>query len=868
MNRNNIRISEHKLTNGLKILFYPCMESPSATFMVWYKVGSRNEIAGKTGISHFLEHLSFKRTELFDYGQIIYEINRNGGNFNAYTSRDFTCYYETFISSELELAMIIESQRMHKLILDENDRKTEVGIILSELEKGLNNPYLELEKATRLTAYKKHPYKNPIIGEAEDVRNIKIQDLREYYNDFYKPNNATIVVVGNFNTKEALQLIKKHFENIKYGLITTCTEKEPEQTRLRRINIAKECSYSLLKLAFHIPCSVHEDIFPLIVLGEMFNSGVSSRMNEALIEKQIATNVNTNVEMARDSGLFTVMATLYPNISHKTAEDIIFYEINNIYRGKIPTKEELEKTKKRIKCSFEFNRDGTLKLAYLIGYYETINNYKMLENYLYNIDKVTIEDIKRVVKLYLNKNNCTIGYFIPEHRDKKKISYIQECKIPVQKQPEINYMPIISRVKTSLFSVNFLKNITENGIKVLISQNKTSDTVKLCGTIYAGNLYSNMVNPSLPIICGSMLNKGTKSRTKLEIATNVEEKGASVGISNVTEAVNFSLSCIKEDFECLLRLLSEILTEPSFPEDEFEKLKKFFIAGIKQRKNNSDFLANMYFKRMIFPKNHPWYTFSNSTQEKHINSLPLEDIKYFYNRFYAPNNTIIAISGNVEAEQTFRLIDYYFNKWQNKEIILPKTPTPKLQDEYIQKIIPVRGKTETKIIFGHYGNVSRSHPDYHKALIMNFILGGSGALTSRIGKKLREEMGLVYSISSNFNTLSIPGGWSVRFGIDDSCVDIAINTLKSEIKRFVEEGISVTELDLAKSYNAGTYPLRFTNNNGIAKTLLINEFYGLGDNYINEYQKIIDSITKNQVEEAAKKYLHPDKASVVIVRNT
>lgn len=867
MNRNNIEITEHKLDNGLKILFYSYCCAPSATFMVWYKAGSINEVQGKTGLSHFLEHMSFKRTELFDYGQIISEINRNGGNYNAYTSRDFTCYYETFTTSKLELAMIIESQRMNKIILEEADIKTEVGIILSELEKGLDNPYAELENAVRLAAYKKHPYRNPIIGIADDVKNISVGDLQNYYKNFYKPNNATIVLVGNFDEQQALGLIKKHFGDIPSGKITYSFEKEEQQKQLRLVKLNKSGSYSIIKLAYHIPPCTNKDIYPLLVIGEMLNTGISSRIHQELVENQIVTDINTSVEVVKDSGLFTVIATLYPNISHETAENRIFKEVNNICSIKLPDDDELENTKKRIRSSFEFNKDGTLKLAYLIGYYETIHNYEFFQSYIDNIQKVTLEDIKNAAEKYLIPSNCTVGHFIPERGQKTILSPVSEYKSIPENKPVRIKSPLITEAKTCPYPVNFFKRTTDNGIKVLISQNKISDTVKLFGTIFAGNLYAGMVNPALPFMCGGMINRGTKNKTKLEIAAEVESRGAAVGVSNVTESVNFSLSCIKEDFPYILSLLSEILTEPSFDNDEFDKMKKLYLAGIKQRKNNPEFLANMYFKQMIFPRSHPWYSFSHKTQEKHIKSINIEDIRSFYNSFYKPNTAIMAIAGNIEADEAFNLIQKSFYNWQTADILMPKFKPVKLQEEFKSRIIPVKGKTETKVIFGHYGNLSRNNPDYHTAMVMNFIFGGSSALTSRIGKKLREEKGLVYSISSTFTSLLIPGGWSVRFGVDESRVNTAVNVLKDEINRFINNGITDEELDHAKSYMAGAYPLRFANNNGIAKTLLINEFYRLGDNYINDYPEIISSITKEQVEEATRKYLHPERASLVLVKN-
>jgi len=891
MNRKNHKISEQVLDNGLKILCYSYSSVPSATFMVWYKCGTRNEKEGKFGISHFLEHLSFKRTELFGNGDIISQIVRNGGNYNAYTSRDYTCYYETFMTEKLELAMIIESQRMSKLVLNENDMKTEVGIILSELEKSLNNPYAKIEEAVRLEAYRKHPYRNPIIGYSQDIKSITISDLLKYYENFYSPNNATIAVAGNFNEKEVLELIKKYFGNIGFHKPAIFVDEESSQNRLRRVKVSENGSYSIIKYAYHLPPCTHDDIFPLIVLEEMLNTGISSRLYKTLVEPQIVTDISANTEIMKDNGLFTLTATLYPGVSHEKAEEEIFKQIYELSVSKPPTIEELESTKKRIGSAFEFNKDGTLKQAYLLGYYETINSYQFLENYVNNIRNVTCEDVVKVTNKYLNKDNCTIGHFIPHKTEKKSFSSLIDYKNPVlspenEKINEAKYKdasllslkPDISQFiikdKVSSHKVNFEKYITSNGIQILVSKNNTSDTVKLSGTIYAGNLFAgqyidkNKINPSLPFLCGGLINKGTKNRSKFEIAEQIESKGATVGISNVSEAINFSLSCVKEDFSFIFQALAEILTEPAFAQEEFDKMKKFHIAGIKQRKNNPDFIANVNFRRMIFPKSHPWFPFSQQIQEKYINNTDLNDVKSFYNRFYCPNSTIMAVSGNIDPEEVFALAEKYFHGWQPKEIVYPQIKPVKLHEKYMEKTISLKNKTETKIVYGNYSNLQRNHPDYYKAMIMNFILGGSSPLTSRIGKKLREESGLVYSISSNFTALSIPGTWSVRFGIDEDYSDIALKTLKNEIHEFINNGITDKELEQAKSYTIGSWPLRFANNNGIAKTLLTSAFYNLGDDYINNYPQMISSVKKEEVEEAAKQYLHPDKASVVLVKGS
>jgi zinc protease len=364
-------------------------------------------------------------------------------------------------------------------------------------------------------------------------------------------------------------------------------------------------------------------------------------------------------------------------------------------------------------------------------------------------------------------------------------------------------------------------------------------------------------------MCAGMLNRGSIKRSKIEIANEVEARGASVGISNVGEVINFSLSSTSEDFPFVLKILSEILREPSFPEDEFEKFKKFSIASVRQKKDSTAYLAGLAFSHMVYPKGHIYYAYPLRTQEKQVVEISLDGIKDFYNRFYSPNTVILGISGNIDPEKTFRLVEENFGSWKEKAIVEPKITPIALQRRYKEKTVYVEGKTEAEVVFGHYGNLSRKNEDYYKAYAMNFILGGGGALSSRIGKRIREDLGLVYNISSCFTSLLVPGSWTIKYGIDDHYADLSIELLKEEIDKFIRLGITDSELDLTKSYLIGSYPLRFSNNSGIARALLSNEFYDLGDNYINGYPDIINAITKEDIEEMAIKYLHPEKATVV-----
>lgn len=863
----NEKIKEHYLDNGLKILFQHHQGTSSATFMVWYKVGAGDEKDCNTGLSHFLEHLSFKETEMFKKGQIVSEITRNGGIFNAYTGKDFTCYYETFATCRLELAMLIEAQRMQSLVLDENDRKIEVGIILSEIEKGLDNPYTAIGNEMRKYAYPDNPYGHPIVGYEEDVKNTTIEDLKEHYKKYYVPNNAVIVLTGNFDENQALHLIKKHFGHIPHSKenINHNQREFKFQNGLTRVKVEKNGPSPIVKLAYHIPATSHPDIYPLTVLAEMLNIGMSSRFYKSMVETRISTDINVSAELLKHPGLFTILCTLYPDVCHNVAEEAIFEQIESLKTFNTPTIEELEKTKKRIKSTFEFNKDGTFKLAYLLGYYETINAPDFIENYIENIEKVCIEDIVRVTKQYLTKDNCILGNFIPTKTESKIVTQSTNYEPEVHIHNEYSAPPIILTEKIKNQPLSFKKKTLSNGIKLIVCENKTNDTVRLYGCLTAGNVYSSIVNPVLPVMCGGMLNRGTKHMTKLEIAEIIESRGASTGISNVGESVNFTLSSLSIDFPVILNILADILTRPSFPEEEYEKYKKYALASLKQKENHSGYISMSEFTRQIYPKGHIYYSYSLEEQEKQINDVTLDDIIEFYNVYYSPKDVIIAISGNINSDEVFNLFEKTFSHWKNKIVPEPNLLTVDLVSEFVEKNIFISGKTETEVIFGHYGGLSKQNPDYHAATVMNFILGGGGALSSRLGRRIRQDLGLVYNISSSFNSQKVPGSWSVKYAVDNRHLELSLQALRECIIDFINNGVTQEELDNAKSYIIGSHPLKLSSNTGIARTLLANEYFELEDDYIEKYPDIIEKLTLDDVNYAAKKYLQPDKAVVIKV---
>ncbi|HXF58231.1 MAG TPA: pitrilysin family protein [Candidatus Saccharimonadales bacterium] len=408
-------VLETTLENGLKVLIQEVRSAPVVSFMVWYKVGSRNETAGVTGISHLLEHMMFKGTPKYGKGEIARQLQRNGASFNAGTSIDYTNYYEVLASDRLELAMEIESDRMANALIPEEEHKLEMTVVRSELERNEDNPHRALYQELFAQAFKAHPYHWPTIGWRSDVEAIRTDQIRAYYERHYMPNNATAVVVGDVDAARALELVRKHFGGIGRGdppppVVTV----EPPQMGERRFKLRKPGDTRYLMVAYPNPTLAHEDNYALDVLGMILGHGKTSRLYQSLVEGKLATEAEAQNETARDPFLFIAQATAGPGITLEALEEGLYAEIGRL-QGEAPTPAELDRARKQIQASFIYSRDSIRSLAQQLGYYETVGSYRYLDTYLDRIAAVTREDLTRVARAYLGENTRIVGHYEPTH---------------------------------------------------------------------------------------------------------------------------------------------------------------------------------------------------------------------------------------------------------------------------------------------------------------------------------------------------------------------------------------------------------------------------------------------------------------------
>ena len=412
----DLKVTEKLLPNGLKVLLKEEHKAPVVTFQIWYKVGARNEKLGTTGMSHLLEHMMFKGSKKYGPKQFSQVVQRNGGNDNAFTGKDYTAYFENFASDRIAISLDLESDRMQNLLLDPKEFLSERDVVKEERRMRTDDdPTNTMVEQMTAAAFIAHPYQWPVIGWMADINNITRDDLFEHYHRYYAPQNATIVVAGDFDTKTLLPMIEKYFGRIPRGpAVPKVGAVEPRQLGERRIIVKKQAELPAVFAGYHTPDIKHADSFALEVLQGILSSGKSSRLYKALVyEKQLALYAGGDYDnVANDPNLFYVYAGVMPGKTTDEVEKALYAEIEKLKTAPAAD-EELQKAKNQIESSFIMGQDSIFYQAMLLGQFETVANWKMLETYVEHIRAVTKEDVMRVAQQYFTEDNRTVGILVP-----------------------------------------------------------------------------------------------------------------------------------------------------------------------------------------------------------------------------------------------------------------------------------------------------------------------------------------------------------------------------------------------------------------------------------------------------------------------
>jgi zinc protease len=910
-------ISEYKMANGMKVVLLENRVAPVATFMVIYKVGSRNEAVGYTGSTHLLEHLMFKGTPTFNKNnntQIAASLQRIGASFNATTWYDRTNYFETVPSDQLEFAIKLEADRMRNSFIADEDRESEMTVVRNELERGQNEPSNVLDEAVYAAAFREHPYHHPTIGWRSDVEGVPTSRLKEFYDTFYHTNNATAIVVGDFEKTNALELINKYFGSYtasQHSIPEVYTD-EPEQEGERRLVIRRVGELALVQIAFRTPAALGQmnvlsntalaeraanppndnDIYPLVVLSIALSSGITSRLYQALVETQLAVAAYTNADQHRDPGLFCVYATVTPDVEPKKVEEIILNELKKVADEGL-TENEIEKAKQQIIAHEAFSRDGTHRIASQLSESEAVADWRFYKDYTKNIQKVTVEDTKRVAQKYFTEDNRTVGYFIPKqqphiappHLDVAHPISLFESNpnhraVAQSRRPSVCYyrdpLGIVEMtdenispsphlpISPSSFASRVVRHQSENGAVLLTLENKATPTISLRGSIRAGSYFEPLEKPGLASIAAEMMERGTQKRTKLQMANDLESVGADINFSSDAFSVNASGRALSKDLQLIITATSECLREPLFSTEELEKLKQQIIASIQEQQQNTRYRAYERFTNLIYDSSHPYYATPSEELIKSIASITVEDVRAFYEKQFDGRSMIMSVVGDVDAEELKKLFDDAFGSFVGNADVEIKNVAAKELSGTRREVVQIKDKANVDVILGHATDLMRGSDDYYAATLANSALGES-TLSSRLGLRVRDKEGLTYGINSSFRSPSLVSGpWYVGVSFNPQNIEKGINSALEVIRDYIENGIRSTELADEKSSAVGSFKVGLGTNAGLARRVWTNEFYGLGMDYVDRYADIINNITIEEVNAAIKKYFRPDDLTIVM----
>jgi zinc protease len=410
----HLDIKEYRLKNGLEVLILEDHAVPVVTVQVWYRVGSRNERPGITGISHFLEHMMFKGTPKYGPGIYSQMIQRYGGTHNAFTSNDMTAYYSVLPAARLDMALDLEADRMTNLLLDPPEIKAEREVVQEERRLRENTPTGPMYEELEALAFKAHPYHWPVIGWMSDIEAISREDLLAHYKTYYLPNNATLIIVGDVDTGHTMEAVRRHFDALPTGPTPPLVRPpEPPQLGEHRAEIPRPTSLAALAMAYHIPPFEQADALPLEVLSQILSQGQSSRLYRQLVyQHQLAASIDSNADLRLDAGLFTIICTVQAGKTPAEVEAAIYEQIEQVTAESI-TDREMQKAINQTLSSFVVRQDSIQQQGFLIGSFHRLQSYKVINEYIARLRRVTKQDVARVARTYLTKINRTVVTIVP-----------------------------------------------------------------------------------------------------------------------------------------------------------------------------------------------------------------------------------------------------------------------------------------------------------------------------------------------------------------------------------------------------------------------------------------------------------------------
>lgn len=850
-NAEEDNLTRHTLPNGLDVILKQDTARKVAAIQFWVNVGSTDEDQSQRGISHLIEHMAFKGTKKRGVGRIAKEIEALGGSTNAYTTWDRTVFLVTVPSDKVLDGLDILADAVINPLIDPQELEREKKVVLEEILEGEERPQKKSFELLFETAYTQSPYKYPVIGYKEIVSGFSRDDVLAFRKRWYVPQNMFLVVVGDVDPQALRPEIERMTRDLKPSkFVPGNRAAEPAQEQIRQAIIRDPNSReTFLNIAFHIPSVKSAEVNALDIAADLLGSRESSRLVHVLKkQKHLVHSISAYAITPRDPGLFVISAALDAE-NLETAVRSIMDELRKLAK-KQPSAEEIQRARTHIESAYLYGRQTVGGIARTLGTYRADRgDPEFGDVYLKLNAAVTEEQVSAAVRRYLVPPNVTVTALLPEKASPE---------LKVEKLAEIigSYADQRQLAAKKRSSDKVVTRTLRNGMRVVLIPDYSNPVVSFRIASLGGKRFETKETAGIMNFVAQMLDKGTKSQSEMEIARKVEAMGGRLGTFSGNDSVGLDATFLSRNVDDGLKLLAEIYSNASFPQDKLERERKLIINTIRTAPDRPIQFALNTLNEAIFA-GHP-YGLNKEGSVESVERFTQDDLIRAYQSFFVPSNTVITAVGSMDVKRVMRTIAELFGEFPAREALTPQIPQQEPLSAAKEATVRIP-RAKAHVAIGFHGT-TLDHPDRYALDVLNSVLSGMGG---RLFRELRDKESLAYTVTSFSRPSKDPGIFAFYVGTDRSKADRAVQGLFREINRVRSAPVSDDELSRAVSNVIGKHRIALQSPWARAESVALNDLYGLGHDYDPQYLKKIAEVTADQVLNVAREYLDPNRAAIV-----
>ncbi|MBI2841572.1 MAG: insulinase family protein [Acidobacteria bacterium] len=860
-------ITEYALSNGLRVLLFPDQTKPTITVNITYFVGSRHEGYGESGMAHLLEHMVFKGTPTHE--NIWALLEDHGASFNGTTWVDRTNYYEILPASDgnLEFALRLEADRMVNCKIAREDLQKEFSVVRNEFEMGENNPLMVLEERMYSSAYLWHNYGKATIGSRSDIERVPIESLRAFYERFYQPDNAMLVVAGKFEPAMVLRLIEEHFGTIPRpgrALMSTYTT-EPVQDGERTVVLRRAGDVAAVGVMYHGLPGAHEDFAAEQAIVDILTNEPAGRLYKSLVETGVAARITGSAYAWAEPGMLQCFAEVRLDSPIDPVRDRMVAVIEELGRGGI-RQDEVDRFKARALKEINLGMNDSQRLGVELSEWAAIGDWRMIFIHRDRVRALTLDRVQRVAAAFLKPSNRTVGIFLPTSSPDRS---------PLPELPDIaglarEYKGDEAARQGEAF-VSTIENIEKkvmrtdlsNGMKLALLPKKTrGGAVHGVLTVHFGNERDLVGKTVAMSLIPAMLVRGSTDRTYQQIRDELDRLQAQVSFMAAnTSAATVRITTVRQTILEVLALVAQLLQRPAFMADQFEIEKKETLAGLEQRLQDPMALGFLHLYRAIDPWPSDNVRYQPTIQEKiaAISSAHVDQIRELHGRFYGGSKAELTLVGDFDPEETRVRLDKLFGDWCSH---VPFLRISKIFQSGIpgsDAMVRTPDKQMAMVGVGQNMAVRDDEPDYAALEMLNYLLGSSAK--SRLLNRLRQKEGLSYSAFSNI--IADPVDRYATFFAGAICAPAnasrSMDLILEELRRVIDEGIPAAELEESKnSYQQG-FDNQLAQDENVMSMLNASLYYDRSLEHFSRLNARIRDLAPGDIARAAATHLNLDR---------